>query len=178
MDRMTQRTQFDRSSVTTERTSGQPVGTPFVNFADLVLQVEGPTGPVDLLAVRRFATTATYEAGDIVVYNGGLYTANGAITPGAFDALEWTSLVTTVFSAFVGEVGWDWTITYTDGNATEILYEAGDLQVRETLTYDADDNVETVQYETSTNAGVAWTDVGTMTIAYNSDGDATTGTWA
>jgi hypothetical protein len=174
---MTQRTQFDRAYATGESVSGQPEGTPFVNFADLRLQVQGPTGPLDLLAIRPFSESAQYQAGDIVAYAGGIYTASALVPAGPWDAGAWTSLVADPFSPLVGEAGWDFAITYTDDQPTEVVFASGALRVRETLGYNTAGDVETVAYETSTNDGVDYASVGTLLIGYDADGNALAGTW-
>jgi hypothetical protein len=49
--------------------------------------------------------------------------------------------------------------------------------VRQTLTYDAEGNPETILYETSVNAGVNWISLGTLNITYDADGNALSGAW-
>jgi len=175
---MTQRTQFDRAYVTgVEVSAPQPEGTPFVNFPDRRLQVQGPTGPIDLLAIRLFSDEADYVSGDVVVYAGGLYAATAPIAAGAFDPADWTSLVADVFSPLTGAFGWDFTLTYTGDDVTEVLSSNADSRVRQTLTYDAEGNPETIFYETSVNAGVDWTSLGTLTLTYDVDGNPLSGAW-
>ena len=175
---MTQRTQFDRAYTTgVEVSAPQPEGTPFVNFPDRKLQVQGPTGPIDLLAIRLFSDQADYVSGDVVVYAGGLYAASAPIAAGPFNAADWTSLVADVFSPLAGTVGWDFALTYTGEDVTEVLSSNGDSRVRQTLTYDTEGNPETILYETSVNAGVDWISLGTLTITYDADGNAQSGVW-
>ena len=175
---MTQRTQFDRSYVSgAEVSASQPEGTPFYNFVDRRLQIKGSFLPVDVLPIRPFSDQADYESGDIVVYNGGIYAALAPITAGAFNAADWTSLVADVFSPLTGTVGWDFTLTYTGDDVTEVLSSNADSRVRQTLTYDAEGNPETIFYETSVNAGVDWTSLGTLTITYDADGNPQSGAW-
>ena len=176
---MTQRTQFDRAYATGEEVSGtQPEGTPFVNFPDRRLQVQGPTGPIDLLAVRPFSADADYAAGEIVGYSGKFYAANTTVTAGAFDAGEWDSLTAGQFDEVLQGVDWDFTISYNgDGNAEEIVDIRDPLRMRTTVTYNADGSPDVIAYETSTDSGGAYTPAGTLTLSYT-DGDPTGGTWS
>jgi hypothetical protein len=173
---VTQRTQFDRSYTTGEVASGtQPDGTPFVNFPDRRLQVHSPLGAIDLLAVRAFSEDADYSGGDVVVNAGGIYSAKVAIPAGPFDPTEWDSLISNPFSPFTGAAGWDFTVGYTEGLATEVVYVSGTSQCRLTIGYNTDENAETVLYETSVNSGVDWTTVGTLTITYDAEGNPNPG---
>ena len=174
---MTQRTQFDRAYTTGESISGQPEGTPFVNFSDRNLQVQGPSNTVvDLLAVRLFSDAADYAAGDIVAYQGSFYAAGGAITAGSWNVGEWNQLIAGQFDAFLDQVNWDFTISYdVDENPEIVTYSNGVLRVRLTTTYTAGDPTS-VLYETSTNSGTDWTTAGTLTATYT-DGNPTGGTW-
>jgi hypothetical protein len=175
---MTQRTQFDRAYTTgVEVSAPQPEGTPFVNFPDRKLQVQGPTGPIDLLAIRLFSDEADYASGDVVVYAGGLYAASAPITAGAFNAADWTSLVADVFNPLTGAVGWDFTLTYTGDDVTEVLSSNGDSRVRQTIVYDADGNPEVILYYTSVNDGGDWTLIGTLNITYDADSNPQSGAW-
>jgi hypothetical protein len=175
---MTQRTQFDRAYTTgVEVSAPQPEGTPFVNFPDRKLQVQGPTGPIDLLAIRLFSDQADYASGDVVVYAGGLYAASAPITAGAFNPADWTSLVADVFNPLTGAVGWDFTLTYTGDDVTEVLSSNADARVRQTIVYDADGNPEVVLYYTSVNAGADWTLIGTLNITYDADSNPQSGAW-
>jgi hypothetical protein len=93
---MTNRTQILRSSSTTvlPAAGSRLAGELFVNLADLQLGViDAVKNPQKLVAVRYFATTATYAAGDIVVQAGALYAAKASIPPGAFSAAQWTKIV-------------------------------------------------------------------------------------
>ena len=175
---MTQRTQFDRAYTTgVEVSAPQPEGTPFVNFPDRRLQVQGPTGPIDLLAIRPFSEDGSYAVGDVVVRAGGIYAANSIVSPGAFDPADWTSLVTDAFAPITGTFGWDFTLGYTGDDVTEVLSFSGPSQVRQTFGYDANGNANTVLYETSTDSGGNWTTLGTFTITYDDDGNPQSGAW-
>lgn len=173
---MTQRTQFARAYNTGESVSGQPEGTPFVNFADLSLEIQGPLGPIKLLPIRIFSETADYAAGDIVAQGGGLYAAPAPVPAGAFDAGDWTSLIKGTFDEVVSGVGWDFAVSYdADGNAEEVIYSKDLLAAKETITYTAG-NPQTITYETSIDGGSNYTPVGTLTLSYT--GEAITGgTW-
>jgi len=175
---MTQRTQFDRAYATGVQVSGtQPEGTPFVNYADRRLQIQGPTGPVDLLAVRPFSTTANYAVGDLVGYLGKFYAASVVVTAGAFDGAEWTSLTAGQFDDVLQGVDWDFTISYDgNGNANVIVNIKDPLRMRMTITYNTDGTTNTIAYETSTNSGGAYAPAGTLTLSYTS-GNPTGGIW-
>ena len=75
-----------------------PVGTRqpgelYTNWPDKALGVIDSTQtPVDLLAVRVFSSLASYNAGDFVQTGGQMYSAKAAITPGAFNATQWTKV--------------------------------------------------------------------------------------
>lgn len=90
---MTNRVQALRSSVSTNLPpagSAMP-GVMWVNWPDMQFGTMDATKTAQkLLAVRYFSTGATYVAGDIVVQGGIIYTANTSISPGAFNAGQWT----------------------------------------------------------------------------------------
>lgn len=176
---MTQRTQFDRAYVTGERvSSGQPEGTPFVNFPDRLLQVLGPAGtPVDLLAVRPFSDEADYLAGDIVAYQGKFYAASALVTAGPFDPADWGSLTAGQFDEIVQGVGWDFTVGYNgEGDADTLEFIKDPLRVLITVSY-TDGDPTSILYETSTDSGGSSTPAGTLTLTYT-DGEITGGTWS
>ena len=175
---MTGRAQLSRAYVTGQTPSGEPEGSAFTNFADLNLLLTGPGGSVlDLLPIRRFSETANYTAGSLVERQGAVYTNAAPVTAGAWDAGEWTSVFADPIGLFLNQQGWDFTLTYTAGNVTEVLASLSALRVRQTLSYDADGNAETIDYETSTDSGGNWTTLGTLTITYDADGNALSGAW-
>lgn len=174
---MTQRTQFARAYNTGESVSGQPEGTPFINFADLSLEIQGPLGAIKLLPIRIFSEAANYAAGDIVAQGGGLYAAPAPVPAGAFDAGDWTSLIKGTFDEVVSGVGWDFAVSYdADGNPEEILYSSGLLRARVTIAY-VSGNPQTLTYETSIDSGSIYTPAGTLTLSYTGE-DITGGTWS
>jgi microcystin-dependent protein len=63
----------------------------YVNLADLQFGVYDASA-TDLLAVRYFSANAAYDSADHVVHQGGLWVANAAISPGAWDGALWTQL--------------------------------------------------------------------------------------
>jgi Chaperone of endosialidase len=66
---------------------------------------DAPTGtPLAMLAVRMFAATAQYAAGDLVVENGVLWRANATIAPGAWDSTKW-QLISADTSVLVQKAG-------------------------------------------------------------------------
>jgi hypothetical protein len=61
-----------------------PRGTPLVSD-------DGGETYEPLTPIAPFDETATYGTGDVVVYKGGIYAANAAITvPGAWNVTSWT----------------------------------------------------------------------------------------
>jgi hypothetical protein len=176
---MTQRTQFDRAYTTgVEVSAPQPEGTPFVNFPDRRLQVQGPSGPIDLLAVRLHSEDAAYVTGDIVAFGGGLYSALVPVSPGPFDITEWANLVSDVFQPVLGAYGWNFALTYTGVYVTEVLSSLADNQLRQTIGYDANEYPATFQYEQSTDGGQNWALMSTLTITYDADGNPLSGAWS
>jgi|OM-RGC.v1.020918064 hypothetical protein len=173
---MTRRVQVERSSVNGDEITSTQVGSLFVNLADLKIQVRGSAGPVDLLPIRPFSTLSSYVAGDIVVYSGSIYVADGAISPGAFDVNDWTELVAGTFYPFIGANSWDFTISYDGGLLNEIVYSKADFRLKQEIAYDGG-VVDTVTYSTSINAGGLYTPAGTLTLSYT-DGDITGGAWS
>jgi hypothetical protein len=88
---MTGRVQTLRSNVAGNRPTGRAPGELYVNWPDKQLGVVDSTATaVDLLAVRFFSTTTSYNQGDYVVQGGKLYTAKAAVPPGAFTANQWS----------------------------------------------------------------------------------------
>jgi hypothetical protein len=92
---LTNRLQILRSSTPGQiPTAGTRLaGEMWTNFPDLQLGVIDTTKTAQkLLAVRFFATTANYAAGDAVVRSGEIYIAKSAITAGAFNASQWNQI--------------------------------------------------------------------------------------
>jgi hypothetical protein len=52
--------------------------------------VDSTATAVDLIAVRFFSTTTSYNQGDYVVQGGKLYTAKAAVPPGLFNSIQWS----------------------------------------------------------------------------------------
>jgi hypothetical protein len=69
------------------------VGELYVCFPDQQLGVVGPSGNIDLLAVRNFSATTDYVVGDLVARGGDIYRAAVAVTAGAWNATQWTDIV-------------------------------------------------------------------------------------
>ena len=94
---MTTRVQALRSSDPRRPCLPQAWRTPgelWTNFPDLQMGViDASRNAQKLVGVRFFSTQANYVAGDMVVQGGAQYTANGAITAGAFNATQWTKLL-------------------------------------------------------------------------------------
>ena len=68
-------------------------GEMWCNFADLNLGViDELRNPQKLVAVRFFSALAVYDAGDIVVQFGNIWTANASISPGPFNSAQWTAI--------------------------------------------------------------------------------------
>jgi hypothetical protein len=69
-------------------------GEPYVNFADNQLGVMLGGTPVDMLGVTIFSANASYPARVTVVYQGTLYQSLVAVSPGAWNATQWTKYTT------------------------------------------------------------------------------------
>jgi hypothetical protein len=52
----------------------------------------GAGAPLELIAIRYFATTAQYVAGDFAVFNGQIWKAKDTIDPGPFDPSAWVGM--------------------------------------------------------------------------------------
>lgn len=92
---MTNRVQTLRSANPGVRPAGQLPGTLYTNWADNQLGVANASGnPVDLIAVRYFSSLANYVIGDFVWQGGVLYRAIAASSPGAFNAGNWSAVLT------------------------------------------------------------------------------------
>lgn len=93
---MTTRLQTQRFAVTNTRpaTSSRPQGEVWMNFPDLRLGMIDPTQTaIDIVPVRSYAATATYAAGDYVVYSGQLQRAKTALSPKAYAATDWDPIL-------------------------------------------------------------------------------------
>ena len=94
---MTNRPQILRSSTPgqTPAAGTRAPGELWTTFPDLQLGViDVSRNAQRLIAVRYFSTLANYAVGDFVVQGGALYVANAAIIAGAFNATQWTKLLT------------------------------------------------------------------------------------
>lgn len=78
----------------------------WTNISDFQLgTIDGSKNAQRLMAVRFFATTASYVTGDFVIQTAKIYVANGAISPGAFNPLQWTLVVDPVSGGFLPLTG-------------------------------------------------------------------------
>ena len=69
----------------------QPYGVPYVNLADKQFGVVDSTQtPQDLIGVPFFSTTANYNLGQPVNYQGQLYVALVGVTAGPWNATQWS----------------------------------------------------------------------------------------
>lgn len=103
---MTTRLQVLRSSTTqaVPAAGTRLPGELWTNFPDLQMGViDASKTAQKLIAVRYFSTQANYAVNDMVVNNGAIYFANGAITAGAFTPGQWTKIasVSDLSGAFV-----------------------------------------------------------------------------
>ena len=90
---MTGRVQTLRSNVAGNRPTGRQPGELYVNWPDKQIGViDSGSAALDLVAVRFFSATASYVVGNYVLQSGKLYVANGSISPGAFNATQWTAV--------------------------------------------------------------------------------------
>lgn len=69
-------------------------GEPYVNTADMQLGVMLGGTPVDLLGITIFSPSAAYPARVTVVYQGTLYQSLVAVSPGPWNAGQWTPYTT------------------------------------------------------------------------------------
>jgi hypothetical protein len=77
----------------------QPVGMPYVNFADKQFGVvDSSQAPQDLIGVPFFSTAANYNAGQCVNYQGQLYVASSTVTAGAWNSTNWTLVATQAYA--------------------------------------------------------------------------------
>ena len=77
-------------------------------------------------------------------------------------------------------VGWNMLITAgTAEQPDEVTYfhESGSDQLRETITWDLNDNPEKIAYARSYNSGATWEEIGTKNIAWSPEGAATAISW-
>lgn len=82
-----------RSNIAGNRPTGRAYGEPYVNVADGQFgAINAANAAQDLIGVRNFLPTANYAAGDAVLYNGEVLSANKALTPAAFAPVNFTSL--------------------------------------------------------------------------------------
>lgn len=92
---MVSRVQTLRSSLAGARPTGQAPGQLYTNWPDKQLGVADSSGnPLDLIAVRYFSATSSYQAGDAVLQGGALWTANAAVPAGAWNPSQWTASAT------------------------------------------------------------------------------------
>ncbi len=76
-----------------------------------------------------------------------------------------------------------WNMQVTAGSAaqpTEVTYfhESRVDRLRETITWDANDNPEKIFYERSYDDGMTWEEIGTKNIAWSPEGAATAVSWS
>lgn len=77
-------------------------------------------------------------------------------------------------------VGWNMQITAgTADQPTGVTYfhDSGVGQLRQTITWDVNDNPETIFYERSYDDGSTWEEIGTKHIAWSPEGAATAISW-
>jgi microcystin-dependent protein len=92
-----------RSLVAGTRPSGRVYGEPYVNFGDNQFGVfDNSNVARDLIGVPIFSPNASYIAGAVVNYQGLLYIAIQAISPAAWNPLQWEQLSTS--SAQTGDI--------------------------------------------------------------------------
>jgi hypothetical protein len=176
---VSQFTQFDRAYVTGESVAlSRPEGTPFINYADGKFLIQGPSGTLDVLAVRQFLETADYATGSFVTYAGGLYVNGAPVSAGVWNATEWSSVLADPVSLMTFEVGWDFVVSYVGEQVCLVTFSSLSNRVEYTLTYNASDDVDTVAVLISANDGVDWTTAGTLTLTYDADGNVLSGAWA
>ena len=86
-----------RSITAGNRPAGRTYGEPYVNFADNQLGVFDSSNVArDLIGVPYFSTATSYAKGVTVNYQGLLYVSQVAVSPGAWNATQWSVLISTV----------------------------------------------------------------------------------
>lgn len=96
---MTTRVQTQRLTATNVKPANgsRPAGELWLNFPDLRLgMIDASKAPVDLLAIRPHAATASYAQGDHALRSGQLYVAKSALAPKAFAIADWNSYILVV----------------------------------------------------------------------------------
>lgn len=130
---MVNRVQTLRSSTPGNRPAAgtRAPGELYVNWPDSQIGViDSGQNPQDLLVVRKFSTTSSYNAGDYVVQNQQLYQAAVPVTPGAFNGAQWQAVPEVIIATAppsapsVGElwfddVGQQLYIYYNDGTSSQ-----------------------------------------------------------
>lgn len=120
---MVNRVQTLRSSTagTVPASGTRQPGELWLNFADKNLgYIDASQVAQKVLAVRFFSTLTSYVAGDIVWNGGALYAANGAITPGAFNAGQWQ---------LIGGIGFSYLPTAGGTLTGQLVVSAGGVSV-------------------------------------------------
>lgn len=83
-----------RSITAGNRPAGRTYGEPYVNFADNQLGVFDSSNVArDLIGVPYFSTATSYAKGVTVNYQGLLYVSQVAVSPGAWNATQWSALI-------------------------------------------------------------------------------------
>lgn len=130
---MVNRVQTLRSSTPGNRPAAgtRAPGELYVNWPDSQIGViDSGQNPQDLLVVRKFSATSSYNAGDYVVQNQQLYQAAVPITPGAFNGAQWQAVPDVVIATappstpspgelWFDDVGQQLYIYYNDGTSAQ-----------------------------------------------------------
>lgn len=104
-----------RSLTSGNRPVLQAYGAPYVNFADKQFGVvDNSQVAQDLVGVPFFSASATYAVGQPITYQGKLYVAIAAITPGAFNSANWSEVVNKAGGTMTGPLA----LTHTAGSVT------------------------------------------------------------
>jgi hypothetical protein len=124
---MVNRVQSLRSNVAGNRPSGRLPGELYVNWPDGQLGViNSASNPQDLIAVRFFSTSASYNIGDFVLNGGSLYQATTAVSPGSFNTAQWVSFLRFSGGTMTGPIILSADPTDPKGAATKEYVDAGD----------------------------------------------------
>ena len=89
---MTNRVQTNRLSIAGERPAAgtRAPGELYVNWPDMQLgSIDESKNPNDLVAIRFFSSSTSYNTGDLVVQGGHLWHANQPVPAGPFNAALW-----------------------------------------------------------------------------------------
>lgn len=151
-----------------------------VNIPDQVVYFGDENGDlVYPIAIRPFTEDGTFLTGAAAYKDGDILVATTDVSPGVFSASDWTTISLSPDASITGDVGWDFSVTYnTESLASEIVQSKGLYRVRQTVSYTAESLADTVLVERSTDGGLNYSTLGTVTLSYNGAGLIDGGIWS